>query len=183
MSRQAWSNYFDQHNMRVIFYSALQAAPAFKKINPEETNETESIDDTEKVLEDIKRSQAGHNDDNLDISKSPSKLNRFDALQIDDDSEEKGQSEININNEENSSDETEEEEEEEANEEEDDDDDDEGVEPIREEIFAYEKLEETKKKNLSLIVNREELIYLLKCLYTHKTTTRENILTIGMVCR
>ena len=43
------------------------------------------------------------------------------------------------------------------------------------------KWSETKKKNLSTIVNREELIYLLKCVYVHKTTTRENILTIGMV--
>ncbi|CAF4672056.1 unnamed protein product, partial [Rotaria socialis] len=55
------------------------------------------------------------------------------------------------------------------------------VEQVREEIYAYEKSNETKKKNLSIVVNREELIYLLKCLYVHKTTVREDILTIGMV--
>ncbi len=166
----------------MIFYSALQSAPSSKKTktNIEDTNDAESIDDTEKVLEDIKRNQSSYNDDNLETEKSPSKLNRFDALQLEDDNEEKEQSEININNEESSSNEEEQEEEEEE-EEDDDDDVEEVVEQIREDILAYEQLEETKRKNLSFIVNREELIYLLKCLYTHKTTVREDILTIGMV--
>jgi TATA-binding protein-associated factor Taf7 len=114
--------------------------------------------------------------------KSPNKLNRFDALQVDDENDEKQQSEININNEEYSSNDEEDNDEEEEEDDDDDLSDDENlVEPIREDIRAYEQLKEKKIKNLSLIVNREELIYLLKCLYTHKTTTRENILTIGMV--
>jgi TATA-binding protein-associated factor Taf7 len=115
----------------------------------------------------------------LEISKSPNQLNRFDVLQLDD---EKQESEIKINNEEISNDDDDEEEEEEDDDDEDEEDEDENlVEQIREDILAYEQSKEPKKKNLSLIVNREELIYLLKCLYIHKTTTRENILTIGMV--
>ena len=181
--RQAWSTYFDERNIRVIFYSALLSAPSTKKTttNVEDANDAESIDDTEQVLEDIKRNQLSHNDDNLEIAKSPSKLNRFDGLQLEDDNEEKEQSEININNEEGSSNEDEEEEEEEEEEEDEEDNDEDVVEQIREDILAYGQLEETKKKNLPLIVNREELIYLLKSLYPHKKTVRENILTIGMV--
>ena len=164
----------------MIFYSALQAAPTTKKT--QKFDDEESLDDTEKVLEDIKRNQSEYNDDNLEISKSPSKLNRFDALQLEDEDEEKQKAEIN---EEHVSDDDEEEDEEEEGEEEDEseEEDEELVEQIREDILAYEQLKETKKKNLSLIVNREELIYLLKCLYIHKTTVRENVLTIGMVNR
>jgi hypothetical protein len=171
----------------VIFYSALQSAPTSKttKVTSSERNDSESIDDTEKVLEDIKRKQSNHNDDNFEISKSPNQLNRFDGLQVEDENDEKQQTEIQINNEENPSiddeDEDEEEEEEDLSEEENDDED--VVEQIREDILAYEQLEETQKKNLSIVVNREELIYLLKCLYIDKTTVRENILTIGMVIK
>ncbi len=171
----------------MIFYSALQSAPTSKttKVTSSERNDSESIDDTEKVLEDIKRKQSNHNDDNFEISKSPNQLNRFDGLQVEDENDEKQQTEIQINNEENPSiddeDEDEEEEEEDLSEEENDDED--VVEQIREDILAYEQLEETQKKNLSIVVNREELIYLLKCLYSHKTTVRENILTIGMVIK
>lgn len=191
--RQAWSTYFDQHNIRVIFYSALQSAPSTKKTkqSPEENNETESIDDTEKVLEDLKKNQSSYNQDNLEVSKSPNTINRFDALQLEDDNDEKQQAEINLNNEDNSANDNDEDEDEDDNEEEEDDEDDDDeveededenlVEQIREEILAYGEIKDTTKKNISLIVNREELIYLLKCLYTHKTTTRENILTIGMV--
>lgn len=143
--------------------------------------EKETFDDTEKLLEDLKREQTDFNDDNLEISKSPSKLNRFNALKLDDEVDDKQQAEINLNNEDNQSDDDEEEEEEDEDEEEDDDDDEDIVEPIREDVLAYEQLKETKKKNLSMIVNREELIHLLKCFYTQKTTVRENILTIGMV--
>ncbi len=171
----------------MIFYSALQSAPTSKttKVTSSERNDSESIDDTEKVLEDIKRKQSNHNDDNFEISKSPNQLNRFDGLQVEDENDEKQQTEIQINNEENPSiddeDEDEEEEEEDLSEEENDDED--VVEQIREDILAYEQLEETQKKNLSIVVNREELIYLLKCLYIDKTTVRENILTIGMVIK
>ncbi|CAF4123353.1 unnamed protein product, partial [Rotaria sp. Silwood2] len=188
--RQAWATYFDKYDMRVIFYSALQSAPSTKKTNTKlssETNDTESVDDTDKILEDIKRHQSSHNDDNFEISNSTNQLNRFDALQLEDDNGDKQQSEININNEtDNTSIDNE-------NDQDDDDDDDDDeddedltedenlVEQIREDIFAYEQSKETKKNNLSIVVNREELIYLLKCFYTHKTTTRENILTIGMV--
>jgi glutaredoxin-related protein len=165
--------------MRVIFYSALQSAPSLKK---PKIIETESIDDTDKVLEDIKRNQANYNDDNLEISKSPNQLNRFDALQLDD---EKEQSEIKINNEgisnEDNDDDDDDDEEEEEGEDLSEEEDEDVVEQIREDVLAYEQLNETKKKNLSLVVNRAELIHLLKCFYTHKTTTRENILTIGMV--
>jgi hypothetical protein len=177
LSRQAWSSYFDEHDIHVIFYSALQSAPSSKKTK----TISESIDDTDRVLEDIKRNQANYNDDNLEISKSPNQLNRFDALQLDD---EKEQSEIKINNEDISNeddDDDEEEEEEDLSEEEDEDED--LVEQIREDVLAYEQLNETKKKNLSLVVNRAELIHLLKCLYVNKTTVRENILTIGMVIK
>ncbi|CAF0865341.1 unnamed protein product [Rotaria sordida] len=194
--RQAWAKYFDEHDIRVIFYSALQAASSSLKITknkqqlPLETNDSESIDDTDKILEDIKQNQSNYNDDNFEISNSTNQLNRFDALQLDDDNDDKQQSEIKINNEEdNTSIDN-------KNDDDDDDDDDDYeeedlseeetehenlVEQIREDIFVYEQSKETKKKNLSIIVNREELIYLLKCLYIHKTTTRENILTIGMV--
>ena len=178
--RQAWSSYFDEHDIRVIFYSALEAAPTTKKANSEDMHDSDSLDDTEKVLEEIKRQQAGHNDDNLEISKSPSKLNRFDALQIEDDSEEKQQSEINITEEETASNEDEEQEEDEE-EDSSEEKDEEEIEPIRDEVLAYEKSEASKRKNLSIVVNREELIHLLKCLHVHKTTIRENILTIGMV--
>lgn len=189
LSRQAWSTYFDERDIRVIFYSALESAPSTKKTktNAEEMNDADSLDDTERVLEEIKRNQAGYNDDNLEVSKSSSKLNRFDALQIEDDNEEKEQSEININEEEPASNEAEEEDDEEEDlseheeEEEDEDDREEQVEQIRDDVLAYEQSKEGKKKNLSIVVNREELIYLLKCLYVHKTTVRENILTIGMV--
>ncbi|UJR33522.1 hypothetical protein I4U23_020967 [Adineta vaga] len=164
--RQMWADYFDQRDMRVIFYSALACAPITRARKT--TIESESLDDTEKVLEDIKRNQSHYNDDNFEISKSPNKLNRFDALQLEDENDGRREEELS-----------------EREEEEHDDDDDENdgdvVEPIREEIFAYEQSKEAKKKNLSFIVNREELIYLLKCIYTHKTTARENILTIGMV--
>jgi len=182
--RQAWANYFDEHDIRVIFYSALQSAPSSRKTKSSETHDLESIDDTDKILEDIKRNQSSYNDDNLEISKSPNQLNRFDALQLEDENDEKQPLEIKINNEEISS---------VDNEDEDDDDDEDEdlseeennnedlVEQIREDILAYEQLQETRKKNLSITVNREELIYLLKCLYIHKTTIRENILTIGMV--
>jgi len=177
----------------VIFYSALQSAPTTKttKTTSSERNDSESIDDTEKVLEDIKRKQSSHNDDNFEISKSPNQLNRFNGLQLEDENDEKQQTEIQINNEESPSmddddedddDDDEEEEEEDLSEEENDDDED-IVEQIREDILAYEQSKETQKKNLSIVVNREELIYLLKCLYVDKTTVRENILTIGMVIK
>jgi hypothetical protein len=169
----------------VIFYSALESAPVTRA--QKTTTDSESLDDTDRVLEDLKRNQSSYNEDNFEISNSPKQLNRFDGLELDDESEEKTKAEINMNNEEESSD-GEENEEKETNDEEnnnvdDDDADEEFVEPIREDILAYEQSKESKKKNLSLIVNREELIYLLKCLYTHKTTTREDILTIGMVRR
>lgn len=181
--RQAWSSYFDEHDIRVIFYSALESGPTTQrtKTNSEEMHDSDSLDDTEKVLEEIKRKQAGHNDDNLEISKSPSKLNRFDALQIEDDSEEKQQSEININEEETASNEDEDQEEDDEEEDSSAEEDEDEIEPIRDEVFAYEKTEASKRKNLSIVVNREELIYLLKCLHVHKTTIRENLLTIGMV--
>lgn len=169
----------------MIFYSALESAPTTKRTrtDSEELHQSDSLDDTEKVLEEIKRQQAGHNDDNLEISKSPSKLNRFDALQIEDDSGEKQQSEININEEETAANDDDEEQEE--NEEEEDsseeEDEEQQIEQVRDEVLAYEKSEPSKRKNLSLVVNREELIYLLKCLQVHPTTIRENILTIGMV--
>jgi hypothetical protein len=171
----------------VIFYSALLSAPSTRKTrtSSSEMNESDAIDDTDKVLEDIKKNQSIHNDDNFEVSKSSNQLNRFDGLQLEDENGEKQQTDIKINNEEISSLDNEDEDDEEEEEEEEDDDDDvpeeDLVEQIREDILAYEQLKETKKKNLTLIVNREELIYLLKCLYIHKTTTRENILTIGMV--
>ncbi|CAF3349758.1 unnamed protein product [Rotaria sp. Silwood1] len=194
--RQTWATYFDEHDIHVIFYSALQSAPSSKKTKEKlssETNDNESIDDTEKILEDIKRNQSSYNDDNFEISNPTNQLNRFDGLQLDDDNDDKQQSEININNKKDnpSNNDNENDDKDEEDEEEDDDDDEDLseeenehedlVEQIREDIFAYEQSKETKKKNLSIIVNREELIYLLKCLYTNKTTTRENILTIGMV--
>jgi len=186
--RDAWAKFFDEHRMRIIFYSALQSAPSTKKKSRSaDQRDSESLDDTEKVLEEIKRSQTGHNDDNLEVTESPSQLNRFDALQLDDgevNSNEKS-AEINLNPEDEDDEEEEEEEDDDDEEEEEGDDDDEeqesAVEQIRDEIFQYEQLPEEKKKNLSLIVNREELIHLLKCSYMHKTTARENILTIGMV--
>jgi len=182
--RQAWSTYFDEHDIRVIFYSALQSAPTTKKIHKIE-EEKETFDDTEKLLEELKREQTDYNDDNLEISKSPSKLNRFDALNLEDEVDDKQKAEINLNDEDNQSSEEEEDDDdddEEEDEEEDVSEDEEDiVEQIREDILAYEQLKETQRKNLSLIVNREELIYLLKCFYTHKATVRENVLTIGMV--
>ena len=66
----------------MIFYSALESAPTTRKRKI--TVESESLDDTDKVLEEIKRSQAGHNDDNFEITKSPNQLNRFDGLQLED---------------------------------------------------------------------------------------------------
>jgi hypothetical protein len=173
----------------VIFYSALQSAPTSKttKTTSSERNDSESIDDTEKVLEDIKRKQSSHNDDNFEISKSPNQLNRFNGLQLEDENDEKQQIEIQINNEESPSmDDDDDEEDEEEEEEEDlseEETDEDIVEQIREDILAYEQSKETQKKNLSIVVNREELIYLLKCLYIDKTTVRENILTIGMVIK
>ncbi len=173
----------------MIFYSALQSAPTSKttKTTSSERNDSESIDDTEKVLEDIKRKQSSHNDDNFEISKSPNQLNRFNGLQLEDENDEKQQIEIQINNEESPSmDDDDDEEDEEEEEEEDlseEETDEDIVEQIREDILAYEQSKETQKKNLSIVVNREELIYLLKCLYIDKTTVRENILTIGMVIK
>lgn len=157
-----------------------------------EKHEPDCIDDTEKVLENLKKNQSTYNDDNLEISKSPKKLNRFDALQLEDDTDGKLQAELNIYDDQNTSydneadydddDEDDDDDDEEEDKESGDENPDEDfVEPIREDIFAYEKSTETKKKNLTIIVNREELIYLLRCLYVHKTTARENILTIGMV--
>ena len=192
--REAWAEYFDERQMRVIFYSALQSAPSTKKnkTRSSDTRDSESLDDTEKVLEEIKRTQTGYNDDNLELNDSPSQLNRFGALQVEEDAanpDEKS-AEINLNPDENDLDEDEADgadDDDDDEDEEEDDDDDEGedqepvVEQIRDEIFQYEQLPEEKKKNLSLIVNREELIHLLKSSYTHETTARENILTIGMV--
>ena len=179
--------------MRVIFYSALQSAPSTKKnkTRSSETRDSESLDDTEKVLEELKRTQTGYNDDNLELTDSPGQLNRFGALQVEEDAANPNEksAEINLNPDENDPDEDEEDEDydddddEEDEEEEDNGDEDQEsvVEQIRDEIFQYEQLPEEKKKNLSLVVNREELIHLLKCSYTHETTARENILTIGMV--
>ncbi|CAF3734123.1 unnamed protein product [Rotaria socialis] len=189
--RQAWAICFDEHDIRVIFYSALQSAPSSKKTNtvPFDKDDSECIDDTDRILQDIKKNQTSYTDDNFEISKLPEKMNRFDALEVEGESDEKQQTDIKINNDELPSDDNE-------NYDDDDDDDDEEeeedssgkehedgdlVEQVREEIYAYEKSNETKKKNLSIVVNREELIYLLKCLYVHKTTVREDILTIGMV--
>ena len=179
--------------MRVIFYSALESAPSTKKTKPVEAHDSDSIDDTDKVLEALKRDQSTYTDDNLEISKSPSQLNRFGALQVDDDADDQRPSEIKINQEElprNGEDDDDEdyeyedddEDEEEDNDESDGDKDQEPlVEQIREDILAYEQLQENQRKNLSLTVNRAELIHLLRCLYPHKTMVRENILTIGMV--
>ncbi|CAF1255037.1 unnamed protein product [Adineta steineri] len=190
--RQIWATYFDKHNIRVIFYSALQSAPSTKSTKTR--NDSEDLDDTDRVLEDIKRNQskANYNDDNFEITKSPGQLNRFDALQLEDENDEKQKAEININDddipslgneeEEYDDDDDDDDEEEEESEEEDNANENEDlIETIRDEILAHGQSKETKPKNLSLVVNREELIYLLKSLYVHKTTTRENILTIGMV--
>lgn len=166
--------------MRVIFYSALESAPTTRVRKT--TTDSESLDDTDRVLEDLKRNQSNYNDDNFEISNSPKQLNRFDALQLDDESEEKTKAEINVNSEDASSDEEEEPEataDDENNE--DEDADESPVEPIREEVLAYGQSTDKTRKNLSVVVNREELIYLLKSLYTHKTTAREDLLTIGMV--
>lgn len=176
--------------MRVIFYSALESAPPTKKTKAVEAHDPDSIDDTDKVLEALKRDQSTYTDDNLEISKSPSQLNRFGALQVDDENDDQRSSEIKINQEElphNSDDDDDDEDDEYEDDDEDEDESDDGkdqetlVEQIREDILAYEQLQENQRKNLSLTVNREELIYLLRCLYPHKTTVRENILTIGMV--
>ncbi|CAF0727529.1 unnamed protein product [Adineta ricciae] len=184
--RLMWANYFDEHDIRVIFYSALESAPTTRKRKI--TVESESLDDTDKVLEEIKRSQVGHNDDNFEIAKSPNQLNRFDGLQLEDENEEKTKAEINVDSgtrdEDDDDDDDDEQQEENVSENEqddEDDDEDEVVEQIREDIFAYEQSKDVKKKNLSIVVNREELIHLLKCIYPHETTARENILTIGMV--
>ncbi|CAF0997542.1 unnamed protein product [Adineta steineri] len=188
--RQIWATYFDKHNIRVIFYSALQSAPSTKSTKTR--NDSEDLDDTDRVLEDIKRNQskANYNDDNFEITKSPGPLNRFDALQLEDENDEKQKAEININDddipslgneEEYDDDDDDDEEEEEESEEDNANENEDLIETIRDEIFAHGQSKETKPKNLSLVVNREELIYLLKSLYVHKTTTRENILTIGMV--
>ena len=167
--------------MRVIFYSALACAPVTRA--QKVTTDSESLDDTDRVLEDLKRNQSTHIDDNFEITNSANQLNRFDALQPEDESEEKTKAEININNEEASSDDEDNEEKEDEDGESDDDDnaDEAFVEPIRDDVLAYGQSKDSKKKNLSSVVNREELIYLLKSLYTHKSTTREDILTIGMV--
>ena len=174
--------------MRIIFYSALESAPSTKKVKITEAQEFDALDDTDKVLEALKRDQSTYNDDNLEISKSPSQLNRFGALQLDEDKDGQQQSEMQINREELHHDDDEEYEDEDDDEEENTDQSEEEendqetlVEQIREDVLAYEKLPENKKKNLSLTVNREELIHLLRCFYSHQTTVRENILTIGMV--
>ncbi|CAF3863465.1 unnamed protein product [Adineta steineri] len=187
--RQIWATYFDKHNIRVIFYSALQSAPSTKSTKTR--HDSEDLDDTDRVLEDIKRNQskANYNDDNFEITKSPGQLNRFDALQLEDENDEKQKAEININdddipslgNEEEYDDDDDDDEEEESEEEDNANENEDLIETIRDEILAHGQSKETKPKNLSLVVNREELIYLLKSLYVHKTTTRENILTIGMV--
>ena len=102
---------------------------------------------------------------------------------MDDETDEDQQTklEMKLTNEENSSTDDESEEEEEIEKDLSEEENADFIEQIREDILAYNQLNEIKTKNLSVIVNREELIYLFKCLYTHKTTVRENILTIGMV--
>ena len=182
--RDAWATYFDEHKIRVIFYSALQCAPTTKKtVNAADELDLDSLDDTERLLEEIKRNPSTYNDDNLEVAKSPNPLNRFDALQVEDDTDEKSPIELQINDDATSDHQSEDDDEEyedvsgsgEGAGEED------FVETIREEILAYEPVQAAGVKNLSIVVNREELIYLLKRLYIHKTTVREDILTIGMV--
>ena len=168
----------------MIFYSALQCAPTPKKIvYAADGNDSDSLDDTERLLEEMKRNPSSYNEDNLEAAKSPNPLNRFDALQVEDDTDGKSPIELQINDDANSDHQSE-----------DDDDyeddvseDGEGtggediVETIREEILAFDPVQAAGVKNMSIVVNREELIYLLKRLYIHKTTVREDILTIGMV--
>ncbi|CAF0793027.1 unnamed protein product [Didymodactylos carnosus] len=185
--RELWAKYFDTLKLRVIFYSALQTAPC----KPKRTisiNEND-IDDTEKILNEIKRMQMKSlPDDNMEITTSvQNPNNRFNGLEVyDSENTEKDESEKiiynnddddDVNNEDDNI--TDEEKEYESNNETSENEEDSYIEPIRPEVTSYEQTK--MKHNLSLIVNREELIYLLKSFHKNKKTVRENILTIGMV--
>lgn len=188
MSRTAWASFFDQKKIYVFFYSALNSAPSTKKAksSSKEKYDSDSIDDTEKVLEALKKTQSAHPEDNLEISSPSKQLNRFDALKLEEENDEQTQTsklnedQIEPNDGDNDDDDDHENYSENDQQESEDEDDDE-TETIRDEILDYVNQPETEKKNLSVIVNREELIFLLKSSYKEKTTAKENLLTIGMV--